>query len=359
MKFLGQKHGQGGGYSSKVSLLSASPKIKRNNMKPSIAIIGAGLAGLTLARELSSHANITLFEKARGLGGRMSTRRNDTHQWDHGAQFFTARATAFKTLLAPFIADGTVREWQPNITTLSPDKAPFKRPWFEPHYVAAPAMNSLLKAMAKDQEIHLATRVEKVEQQQNKWRLLDEHANLLGEYDWVISSAPLPQTQALLPAELLGDTLRRYNMQPCYALLLAIDDAELPSWDAAKVNNAPINWIAFNHRLPGRNQQSGAVVVHSTSDWAKAHLEDNQEAVKQQLIESFCALSGTRSEAITQSQLHRWRYALSGDVAEPEAEFVLNAPARLAACGDWCLGGRVEAAFTSAHRLAAVLRKQF
>lgn len=327
-------------------------------MKPSIAIIGAGLAGLTLARELSLHADITLFEKARGLGGRMSTRRNDTHQWDHGAQFFTARSSAFKTLLTPFIADGTVVEWQPNITTLSPDKAPFKRPWFEAHYVAAPAMNRLLKAMATNLNVRLSTRVEKVEQQQDKWRLLDEHAALLGEFDWVISSAPLPQTRALLPAELLGDTLRRYGMHPCYSLLLAIDDAELPSWDAAKVNDAPINWIAFNHRLPGRNREAGAIVVHSTSDWATAHLEDDQEAVKQQLIESFCALSGVDAKAITQAQLHRWRYALSSDVAEPEAEFVLNAPARLAACGDWCLGGRVEAAFTSAHRLAAVLLKQ-
>lgn len=325
-------------------------------MKPSIAIIGAGLAGLTLARELHDIADITLFEKARGLGGRMSTRRNATHQWDHGAQFFTARSHAFNTFLAPFISDGTVVEWQPNITTLSPDKTPFKRPWFEPHYVAAPSMNSLLKAMASDLNILLSTRVEQVVTNDKGWQLFDEQQQLLGEFDWVISSAPLPQTQGLLPAAILGDTLVRYQMLPCYALLLTVDDGELPHWDAAKVNDSELGWISFNHRLPGRNQAAGTVVAHSTAAWAETHLEDDQEVVKEQLITRFCALSGVSPDAITSAQLHRWRYALSADVPEPDQAFVLNEAAHLAACGDWCLGGRIEAAFYSAHQLASALR---
>lgn len=327
-------------------------------MKPSIAIIGAGLAGLTLARELSAVADITLYEKARGLGGRMSTRRNDTHQWDHGAQFFTARSKAFKTLLAPLISSGIVVEWQPNITTLSPDQAPYKRPWFEPHYVAAPGMNSLLKALGQDLDIHLSTRVEQVVAQGDRWQLFDEQAQLLGEFDWVVSSAPLPQTQELLPARLLGDTLARYQMLPCYALLLTINDADLPHFDAAKVNNSPLRWISFNHRLPGRNINAGTVVAHSSDEWATAHLEDDQEAVKQQLVEHFCALTNVNPAAISSAQLHRWRYALSAEVAEPDCQFVLNTPAKLAACGDWCLGGRVEAAFTSAQQLAKALKAE-
>src|SRR5699024_8095295 len=162
---------------------------------------------------------------------------------------------------------GVVTEWQPNITTLSPDHKRFKRPWFEPHYIAVPGMNHLLKHMARGLDIKLDTRVEKVIRAQEKWQLLDDKGELLGAYDWVASSAPLPQTQELLPTELLGDDLARYQMQPCYALLLSIDDAALPSWDAAKVNEAPIRWISFNHRLPGRNPQAGAVVVHSTPEW--------------------------------------------------------------------------------------------
>ena len=41
---------------------------------PHIAIIGVGMAGVTCARTLRQAGhNVTLFEKSRGLGGRMST----------------------------------------------------------------------------------------------------------------------------------------------------------------------------------------------------------------------------------------------------------------------------------------------
>lgn len=320
---------------------------------PSVAIIGAGLAGLTLARALSPHTRVTLFDKARGLGGRMSTRRDDGRQWDHGAQFFTARTKAFRASLAPLIAEGAVAEWHPNITTLSPDKAPFKRPWFEPHYVAVPAMNALVKGLAHGLDIRLQTRVAQLERLPQGWRLLDEEGRSLGEYDWVVSAAPLPQTRALLP--LADQAFEGFAMQPCYALLLAVDDAALPVWDTAMVKDAPIRWIACNHRLPGRNRRAGAVVVHSTPEWAAAHLEDDQSRVRQLLIESFCALSGVDETAIDKAGLHRWRYALSAGVEEPTPGFVLDSGRQLAACGDWCLGGRVEAAFTSAHRLARAL----
>ena len=39
-----------------------------------IAIIGSGLAGISTALLLKDQAEITLFEKARGVSGRMSTR---------------------------------------------------------------------------------------------------------------------------------------------------------------------------------------------------------------------------------------------------------------------------------------------
>ncbi|OXY80965.1 NAD(P)/FAD-dependent oxidoreductase [Oceanimonas doudoroffii] len=325
-------------------------------MKPNIAIIGAGLAGLTLARELADHANITLFEKARGLGGRMATRRRDRHRWDHGAQFFTARSRAFKTLLRPFIDNGTVVEWRPNITTLSPRQPPYKRPWFEPHYVATPGMNGLLKAMSPGLNIALQTRVDTLKQEAGKWRLFDDQRAELGEFDWVISSAPLPQTEVLLP--LAADTYAGFGMRPCYALMLTVNDGDLPAWDAAQVNDSPLRWIAFNHRLPGRDRNFGAVVAHSTADWADAHLEDHQEQVKHTLTEQFCTLTGVSPNAVQDAQLHRWRYAQANAVENDPEGYVLDAERKLAACGDWCLGGRVEAAFTSAHRLAAQLIRQ-
>ena len=115
-----------------------------------IAIIGAGLSGLTAAHGLKDIADVTVFEKARGVGGRMSTRYADPYQFDHGAQYFTARSDAFKGFLKSHIDSGLIQPWEPKIVTLEKGKKPYKRDWFEPHYVAVPRMNMLVKELAKD-----------------------------------------------------------------------------------------------------------------------------------------------------------------------------------------------------------------
>ena len=76
-----------------------------------IAIIGAGLLGLTAAHDLKEHANVTLYEKSRGVGGRLATRRAEPFSFDHGAQFFKARSKAFVDFIDPMIQDGTVQRW--------------------------------------------------------------------------------------------------------------------------------------------------------------------------------------------------------------------------------------------------------
>ena len=83
-----------------------------------IAIIGAGLSGLILARELSAYADVDVFEKARGVGGRMATRYADPYQFDHGAQYFTAKTAEFQSFLEPFIQNGIVAPWRTDFAKL-------------------------------------------------------------------------------------------------------------------------------------------------------------------------------------------------------------------------------------------------
>ena len=80
-------------------------------MKKRIAIIGAGISGLTLAQNLKHHADVVVYEKARGVGGRMSTRHVDPFYFDHGTHTFTARTKAFQAFLKPYRENGTIAEW--------------------------------------------------------------------------------------------------------------------------------------------------------------------------------------------------------------------------------------------------------
>ena len=59
-----------------------------------LAIVGAGMAGLSAAREMRRRRPdlmITIYEKSRGFGGRVATRRRDGFVFDHGAQVIKDR----------------------------------------------------------------------------------------------------------------------------------------------------------------------------------------------------------------------------------------------------------------------------
>ena len=61
-------------------------------MNAPIAIIGTGLAGLSAAQALhAAGLPVELFDKSRGSGGRMASKRSDAGSLDLGAQYFTAR----------------------------------------------------------------------------------------------------------------------------------------------------------------------------------------------------------------------------------------------------------------------------
>jgi len=323
-----------------------------------LAIIGAGLAGLTLARRLSNNAKITVFEKSRGVSGRLSTRRLGDFEFDHGAQFFTARSKSFQQFLKPFIDEGVVAEWSPRVTTLSPTAKPFKREWFEPHYVAVPRMNSLCKIIASSLDLQLNTAVTKLEQKDEGWIVHTEGSTRPETFDWVISTAPVEQTLTLfgkhlsdsLPAEDIA--LDQACMSPCFTLMLGLKVLPEIHFDAAKVNDSCLEWIMVNSSKPGRTALP-TLVIQSTNAWAQEHLEADEQWIVDQMLEDLEKVLPQSLPPVETHALHRWLYARVETPLKPD--FLIDHTQQLAACGDWCVHGRVEGAFHSALSLARVL----
>ena len=166
-----------------------------------IAIIGAGLTGITLARILSQSAEITLFEKSRGVGGRLATRYASPFQFDHGAQFFTAKSAAFNQFIEPLISASIIKRWDARFVEFDHDKIIAKRQWNgeNPHYIGYPKMNQIGKFLADSLSIQLQTRIAHIMVKNQQWVLLDDNKNELGKFDWVITTTPVEQAIAIMP----------------------------------------------------------------------------------------------------------------------------------------------------------------
>ena len=158
-----------------------------------IAIIGAGISGLTAAINLDESADVTLFEKSRGAGGRICTRYTDSHTFDHGAQFFTAKTPEFKEFLKPLIKLGVIDNWKARFIEVRNNTIINRQQWNNdddlPHYVGVPSMSSIGKFLAKNLNIKLNTEVS-IQKSAMGWEVIGFDGKVFGHYDWVISSIP-------------------------------------------------------------------------------------------------------------------------------------------------------------------------
>ena len=320
-----------------------------------IAVIGAGFSGITIARQLSDFARITVFEKSRGVGGRMSTRRTDPFCFDHGAQFFRAKTDEFKSLTKELLSAGVIQRWEARHVEIKEEAIINQSVWGQTpsYYVGVPHMNTPVKFLARGLDIRLNTRVQKL-QNKGKWELFDPDDHSLGMYDWVISTAPAPQTLDLLPSTFkYVKHLSSTKMSACFSLMLGFNEARSLDFDAATLHGADVRWIAVDSSKPGRGCQF-CLVVHASHPWSEEHLNDNHKDILRHLCRETSRIVGFNVETAEHQNLHRWRYAQAEQVDTNDV--FVDKDMRLAACGDWCIHGRVEAAFISGLKTAYSLQ---
>jgi predicted NAD/FAD-dependent oxidoreductase len=322
-----------------------------------VAVIGAGLSGLVVARRLGAHADVTVFEKSRGVGGRMATRYAGDYEFDHGAQFFTASTPAFREFLKPLAEQGVIDNWPAMFAEIDSDGIRDTRRWGGdyPHYVGTPRMNAIGKSLSQGLRVETGKRIVSATRGNGRWTLVDSADCPVGDFDWLVVTAPPAQTAGLAAQdEQLVTLCRQREMLACFALMLGFDEPlELP-WQAALVRDAGISWISVNSSKPGRGRPA-ALVVHSTNAWAGDHLDEDPGYVRDAMLDELSIVCGRDMSDFDHCDLHRWRYANIDRQNGPD--HYVNDRMRIAACGDWFVRGRVEAAFTSAVALARRLRE--
>ena len=312
-------------------------------MQMNVAIVGAGMAGLSCADRLVSGGHkVSLFDKGRGPGGRMSTRRMTTPlgevQFDHGAQYFTVRDPAFMAQVARWSASGVAAPWPPAGTGA---------------WVGVPAMNSVIREMADPHGVAFGWHVRGLVRRDGAWWLTGDNnvAQRIeaGPFDAVVVAIPPEQAAAIVALHdlALASTALAARSQPCWTGMYAFA-APLPT-DQDTVRHAGcVNWAARNAAKPGRTATE-TWVVQAGPQWSADHIEDDAGDVAATLLAGLgSALNLILPEPVAASA-HRWRYAMS---TGSDLGALWGEKSRIGVCGDWLLGPRVENAWLSGKALA-------
>jgi len=302
------------------------------------------MAGLTAARTLSHQGHdVVLVDKARGAGGRMSTRRNEDLRFDHGAQYFTARDPRFLRQVLAWQECGLAAVWDARIAVIGDHDSGKKRQGAE-RYVGVPGMSAICSELASElADCRFDWLVRKLKRREESWILTSDKNESL-ECDALIVATPPEQARALLADPEVDDLIDDVEMMPCWALMLALDVPLFANHDAAFVNQGPLTWVSSQRSRPER-PAADAWVLHASPEWSSMHLEAPADEVRDLLLEAARELPLAQSFTMESAVTHRWRYALARQPLNCGAIWL--GQKSLAIAGDWCHGSRVEGAYLS------------
>jgi len=277
-----------------------------------VAVIGAGLSGTACAQKLSERgADVIVFDKGRGFGGRLSSRRTllggETIILDHGAPTIEIDEPGpVRSAAEQAVADGSAR-------------------WIDDRrLVGAPFMSELVASLGRGLDVRFGIRVGSLEPRGALVAVISEAGNELGVFDRVIVTAPAPQTLEITReiAPELVDSLARVTFLPDWVALLTLSEDVVAPGDRIDGDGEVIE--AFT----GRGQ---AWVARATRSWTDANLELELDEGGRRLAERAAAVDARFSAPALVSG-HRWRYSrVANTIEEP---FLKGEDGRVLVCGD-------------------------
>jgi len=339
-----------------------------------IAIVGAGVAGLTVAYRLRGHpAEVTIFEKSRGFGGRAATRGRHGCRYDHGAPYFSPSTERVEHLVTAHLPTEHLVTLERPVGTFdeggrcrlgSSDAAQ------RPKWTYVQGISTLGKLLARQcrAAVHRNTRIERLEREGDRWRLHTESGERSAPYDAVVLTAPAPQSAALLRSVSADDNviqrvqagLKSVRYAPQFAYVLAYDRPIERPVDVFGLRGPgqdhPLDWIGFESDKPGHAPAGRTLlVVHTARDWTAPRVDRGPDAFVSEVADAAEDVLSVALRPPDWYDTQRWRYARPGAAADLDP--ALGEEDGVFLAGDAVAGrGTVAAAIESGFETAARLR---
>ncbi len=314
-----------------------------------VVVIGAGMAGLVAARELQREGlQVVVFDKGRGTGGRLATRRIDGATFDHGAQGFSIGHTEFAEGIVPRHLVGSLIPWPETPTGANPDPNRWR---------GNPTMSAIARHLAQGIDVHLETTITALYPEAHHWGVQTSAGKRVSAAS-VVLTTPVPQALAVIDAgglpvaSELRSRLGAIDYNRCLAVLAILEGpSRIPPPGGVAPGNEPLAWITDNV-LKGISAQP-AITLHATPRFSLEHWDQDRSATGRTLLEAAAPWLGSRVKSF---QVHGWRYSQPTVTDEARCRVVATHPFLVLAGDAFGIGG-VEGAALSGAAAAETLLK--
>lgn len=305
----------------------------------SIAIIGSGICGLTIASALQdTKAKVTVYDKGRRPGGRASSRTIEGCVFDHGTPAIPNEVAKH------FVTDTKLRNEQWLL-----DKSSAHCP--------IGGVSNFGRDIADGLKVLQGRTILGCQRNGEGFVLSLAEGRSIASIDTLILTAPPLQSAALIQKiePNLGEELRETcRMLPAWVVLFKIA-GQFSRENYGFVSSEIITKIHHEHTKPERKKSSQGswFVAECSPEWSEENLERSPEWVSMAVLDVLQAALG-ENVPIESSLAHRWRYASTKDPIG--SDYLHNDNRSLWITGDWCLGNGIQSAHTSGLSVVNELR---
>lgn len=345
---------------------------------PKLAIIGAGVSGLSAAWALKdSDWEVSVFEKSRGPSGRAATRTINEIRVDHGANYFKINSPLLEELILRELPNEDLIEIpghvylfdKKNTISKGDSKIDADIKWNYRNGISELGKRIAACSGAKILKQTLVADIEEVSS--SSWEISSGEGKSLGIYDAILFTPPAPQALELIsnsqiPSSSIIDLkglLGESEFHRQFSIIMGFDQRIDRPIDCCAMLNEDrkhaISWLGFEDAKSGRLGNSESVIVAQMSpDWTMSYYDSCEDIIyKEALSEASKLIEMPSSGPLWQSK-QRWKYA-HPKVALDVDEIEECSPEGWFFCGDSFVGrGRVgEAILTgidAANRILGV-----
>ena len=322
-----------------------------------VAIIGAGITGVTIANLLQKKYNLTVFEKSRGVGGRMATRRAEPYQFNHGAQYFKIENKEFKDFLQPLMVNNIIKPMKANqIEILNKKVIKRTKIYNQQYFTADSKMNSVVKYLINNNfSIKLLCKIEKILKENDNWFIIDSNKVSYGPYNWLFITIPPNQAIEILYNNFkFLDIIKKIKMRSCYSLMLGFDEIKEFDFDTALFLDEDIQWLSISKKILEKKEYYN-LLINSSYNFAEQNINGSKDKISNYLIKQVSDILQCELNNYKHKALHFWKYAMSEN--NNNLGSLIDEDLKVIVCGDWCMNGKVEGGFLSAKNAANKLLK--